>query len=68
MPLTVLDENTYVTQYEKDYLEEQGFLKMDLLGLTALSTIQRTLNLIKINENKEIKMEDIPLMIHYLIN
>ena len=61
LPLTVLDENTYVTQYEKDYLEEQGFLKMDLLGLTALSTIQRTLNLIKINENKEIKMEDIPL-------
>ncbi|MBO8427717.1 MAG: DNA polymerase III subunit alpha [Firmicutes bacterium] len=60
LPLTILDENTYVTQYEKDYLEEQGFLKMDLLGLTALSTIDNTLKLIKKYKNIDLKMSDIP--------
>ena len=33
---------------------------MDLLGLTALSTIQRTLDLIKIHQHKEIKLDEIP--------
>lgn len=60
IPLTFLDEDTYVTQYEKDYLEDQGFLKMDLLGLTALSTIQQTLDLINKLHNINIKFSDIP--------
>lgn len=60
IPLTFLDENTYVTQYEKDYLEDQGFLKMDLLGLTALNTIQTTLNLIKKTKNIDLKISEIP--------
>lgn len=60
IPLTYLDENTFITQYEKDFLEEQGFLKMDLLGLTALSTIEKTLNLIKTNKNITLKIDEIP--------
>lgn len=60
MPLTPLDFTSFTTQYEKDFLEKQGFLKMDLLGLTALSTIQRTLTLIKHYKNIDIKMSDIP--------
>lgn len=31
---------------EKDYLEEQGFLKMDLLGLRNLSIIENCINLV----------------------
>ncbi len=46
-PVTVSSEVGYVCCLEKDYLEEQGFLKMDLLGLTNLSTIERCLYLIK---------------------
>lgn len=60
IPLTYLDENTYVTQYEKDFLEDQGFLKMDLLGLTALSTIQKTLDLINKNHHIDLKINEIP--------
>ncbi len=45
---------------EKDYLEEQGFLKMDLLGLRNLSIVSETLNRIKIDTGKTLKYEDIP--------
>ena len=59
-PLSPLSENSFVTQYEKDFLESQGFLKMDLLGLTALSTIQQTLNYIKFYKGIDIRISDIP--------
>lgn len=42
-------DNNYITQYEMDYLEEQGFLKMDLLGLRNLTIISNCVDLI--NEN-----------------
>lgn len=47
LPVSYSNEVGYVCCLEKDYLEEQGFLKMDILGLTNLSTIKRTLALIK---------------------
>lgn len=50
----------YVGCLEKDYLEEQGFLKMDLLGLRNLSTIDRCLELIKANRGISLTMEEIP--------
>ena len=37
----------YISQYEMGYLEEQGFLKMDFLGLRNLTTIQYCVDLIK---------------------
>lgn len=55
------DENVgLVGCLEKDYLEEQGFLKMDLLGLTNLSTISRTLREIKKREGVSLTFEDTP--------
>ncbi len=56
IPLVFENETTFVTQYEKDYLEEQGFLKMDILGLSNLSTIYNCLNLIKKNKNIDVDL------------
>lgn len=62
LPL-IIDQNTktLISQYEMNFLEKQGFLKMDILGLTNLSTIKLILYLIKANRNIDIKFEDIPI-------
>ena len=39
----------YISQFEMDYLEEQGFLKMDFLGLRNLTTISYCVDLINKN-------------------
>ncbi len=44
---------------EKDYLEEQGFLKMDLLGLRNLSIIDRCLESLSL-KGIALKLSDIP--------
>lgn len=49
-----------ITQYEMGYLEEQGFLKMDLLGLTNLTTIEYCLSLVNKNYNLSLTYNDIP--------
>lgn len=50
----------YVACLEKDYLEEQGFLKMDLLGLRNLTIVDTCLELIQKSEGKLLHYEDIP--------
>src|SRR5574344_1898412 len=50
------DENGLITHYDKDYLEDEGFLKMDILGLINLSTIEHCIDLIK-----EKKKEDVDI-------
>ncbi len=60
LPLKEEDAIGEVGCLEKDYLEEQGFLKMDLLGLTNLSLIRAILNLIKKNKQVSLSFEDIP--------
>lgn len=60
MPLDYDLANFSITEYEKDYLEHQGFLKMDLLGLSNLTVIDRCLEKIKSTRNLNLKMEDIP--------
>ena len=60
LPSSVDIENHYVSQYEKDYLEEQGFLKIDFLSLRTLTTIDECLKLIKYNQNIDLKFYDIP--------
>ena len=60
LPITIDLDNHYISQYEKDYLEEQGFLKMDFLSLRNLTTIDICLKLIEQNQNKKISMYDIP--------
>ncbi len=60
LPLSYSEEVGYIADLEKDYLEEQGFLKMDLLGLSNLSYIASMLLLIEKNEGKKLSFEDIP--------
>lgn len=50
----------YVGCLEKDYLEEQGFLKMDLLGLRNLSIIETCLDLIEEKTGKKLDKYNLP--------
>mgnify|MGYP002524286487 FL=1 len=59
-PVTVSNEVGYTCCIEKDYLEEQGFLKMDLLGLTNLTTIERCLTLIKKSKGIDVDYYSLP--------
>lgn len=59
-PVSVSSEVGYVCCIEKDYLEEQGFLKMDLLGLTNLTTIERCLTLIKRSKGVDVDYYSLP--------
>ena len=60
LPTTSSDENGYVACLEKDYLEEQGFLKMDILGLRNLTIIDTCLALIDKYDGKHLTYKDIP--------
>ena len=55
------DPQTVITQYEMHSIENLGLLKMDFLGLKNLTLINEAIKGIKENEEKEIKIEDIPL-------
>ena len=46
LPILTDFSNHYISQYEMGCLEEQGFLKMDFLGLRNLTTIARCVDLI----------------------
>ncbi len=61
MPVSLDSDGTYIAQFEKDYLEEEAFLKMDLLSLRNLTTIKDVLARIKENKNITLKFDDIPL-------
>lgn len=60
IPTSVNPEVGYVACLEKDYLEEQGFLKMDLLGLRNLTIIDECLSLIAKNKGIVLEAEKIP--------
>ena len=49
LPIITDFNDHYISQYEMGYLEEQGFLKMDFLGLRNLTTISYCVDLIKQN-------------------
>lgn len=49
----------YVEQFEKDYLEEQGFLKMDILAIRNLTIVDHCLSLLK-NKGININRDEIP--------
>ena len=46
LPIITDLSDHYITQYEDDYLEEQGFLKMDVLSIRNLTVISRCVDLI----------------------
>jgi DNA polymerase-3 subunit alpha len=50
-----------ITQYAMGELESIGLLKMDFLGLSTLTVIQRTLDLIQETCGVELRLEDIDL-------
>jgi len=54
-------EGTISTQIPAQFLEELGFLKMDILGLANLSVIHDTLKLIKQRKGIEIDIDSIEL-------
>lgn len=60
IPTSDNPEVGYVACLEKDYLEEQGFLKMDLLGLRNLTIIDECLTLIAKDKGVKLDAEKIP--------
>ncbi|TLG72128.1 DNA polymerase III subunit alpha [Culicoidibacter larvae] len=61
VPLQNGFDNTLMTQYPMNYLEELGLLKMDFLGLRNLSIIRRVLSRIKLETGQDINITEIPL-------
>ena len=55
MPISIDLDDHYVSQYEGKYLEEQGFLKMDFLGIRNLTTVDACIKLINRNHGNIIK-------------
>ena len=49
------------TQFDKDCIEEIGFLKMDLLGLRTLTVIGDSVEMIRQNRGVDLDMDKIPL-------
>lgn len=60
IPISVQEGVGYVEQFDFSDLQDQGFLKMDFLGLTNLSIIDDCLALIKKNHGVELSPYDIP--------
>ena len=56
LPILTDFSNHYISQYEMGCLEEQGFLKMDFLGLRNLTTIARCVDLIN-THHKDVKLD-----------
>lgn len=60
-PIQQTNDGIIVTQYAMEHLEELGLLKMDFLGLRNLSLIEEILSFIRIYEQKEISLDDLPM-------
>ena len=61
IPIQLGANKEIVTQYSMEYLEELGLIKMDLLGLTNLTTISNILTLINMRYKLEIDLYKINL-------
>lgn len=61
VPLRIDDEGNVVTQWEKTRCEDNGLIKMDLLGLKTLTVIENTFSLIEEATGKKLTIEDIDL-------
>ncbi len=49
------ENNMLISEYQMDYLQDQGFLKMDILGIRNLTIIQECLT--RVEEDKGIKLD-----------
>ncbi len=61
VPLYRDKDGNVLTQYEGPTVEKCGLLKMDFLGLRTLTTLQRSIDLVKETQGIEIDIEAIPL-------
>lgn len=61
MPCFKVGENILTTQFEKEQVEEQGLLKMDILGLRTLTVIGDALDNIKKSRGEDLDIDKIPL-------
>ena len=61
VPLQVNNDGSVITQYFMEDLESLGLLKMDFLGLKNLTTIQKTVELIKKSRHREVDLDQLPL-------
>lgn len=61
VPLQVNNDGAVITQYFMEDLESLGLLKMDFLGLKNLTTIQKTVDLIKKSKNFELDLDQLAL-------
>ena len=59
IPLSMAFDGGYVEQFEKDYIEEQGFLKMDILALRNLTIVEECLALLS-EKGIHIDRDEIP--------
>lgn len=57
----VKSDDSYISAYSMEYLEELGLLKMDFLGIKNLTTIMNIISDIKIHENIDVDFSSIPL-------
>ncbi len=55
------DAKQVVTQFDKDWIEKAGLLKIDYLGLETLAVIDETLKLIEKRYNKKLNLQEIPM-------
>ena len=61
VPLRVDDDGNTVTQWEKTRCEDNGLIKMDLLGLKPLTVIDNTFKLIEETTGRKLSIDDINL-------
>src|SRR5919199_748282 len=61
VPLQVNNDGSVITQYFMEDLESLGLLKMDFLGLKNLTTIQKTVELIKKSQDRDVDLDQLPL-------
>ena len=58
IPITKINENEYISGFDKDYLEELGILKMDFLAIDNLTLISKLLEDIKKLDFNNIPLDD----------
>ncbi len=61
VPLYKTNKDEIVTQYDMQWLEKLGLLKMDFLGLTTLTIVNEALKLIRQMRGIELDLEELPL-------
>jgi DNA polymerase-3 subunit alpha len=61
IPIQSSTDGINATQYSMEYLEPLGLIKMDILGLVNLTTINETLKLIKKNHSVNVNLSKINL-------